>query len=95
MTRTHRLYLDGQVTGHGGSWLAGVDNAQPGLMIPGAPSAGQKFHQERAPGVAEDESKILSTSESITVPAGAVVMDCTWQVAQPMRRPIQTSPYAS
>ena len=64
------MYKDGKVTGHAGSWLAGVNGAKAGLMFPGSPKAGQKFMQEMAAKVAMDRCEIVSTSESVTVPAG-------------------------
>ena len=39
-------------------------------MATSAPSVGQKFEQELAPGVAEDEGEIVGIDASDTVPAG-------------------------
>jgi hypothetical protein len=61
---------DGQVVGHGGQWLAGQDGAQPGLFMPARPKLGDVFEQERAPGVAEDRSRVIATGLTITVAAG-------------------------
>jgi hypothetical protein len=64
-------YKNGKVTGHGGSWHAGVNGAKAGLMMPGAPELGARFYQEVAPKVAMDRAEIVSVSESLAVPAGA------------------------
>jgi hypothetical protein len=63
-------YKDGKLVGHGGEWLAGKDGAKPGLFMPARPRVGRKFEQERAPGVAEDESEVVEVGLSIQVPAG-------------------------
>jgi hypothetical protein len=64
-------YEEGRVVGHAGAWLAGEDGAQAGLYMPAAPALGQAFEQERAPGVAEDESEIVAVGVGVTTPAGA------------------------
>jgi hypothetical protein len=61
---------DGKVVGHGGQWLAGVGTAQAGLFMPADPQVGQSFEQERAPGVAEDRSKVIEVGVGITTAAG-------------------------
>jgi len=65
------VYEGGKVVGHEGSWLAGEGKNQPGIVMPAHPVVGQKFAQEKAPGIAEDELKVLSLTESVTVPAGS------------------------
>lgn len=59
----------GKVT-HGGSWLAGVNGARAGLMMPGLPLLGARYYQEVAPKIAMDRAEIVSLSESFTAPAG-------------------------
>lgn len=61
---------DGRVTGHGGQWQAGRKGAEAGLFMPARPSVGDTFEQERAPGVAEDRSTVLSVGGTVRVPAG-------------------------
>jgi hypothetical protein len=63
-------YEDGKVTGHGGSWHSGEHGAHYGLFMPATPKVGQKFYQELAPKVAMDRVQIVSTDETVTVPAG-------------------------
>lgn len=64
------VYKNGKVTGHGGSWLSGVNGAKFGLMMPGQPKKGHRFYQEQAPGVGHDRAEILSVTDKITTPAG-------------------------
>lgn len=66
---------DGKVVGHGGQWLAGEKGALAGVFMPAHPQVGDVFEQERAPGVAEDRSKVVATHASVTVPAGKFA-DC-------------------
>jgi hypothetical protein len=63
-------YDDGELVGHSGAWIAGVDGAQPGILMPGTPEVGVSFAQEVAPGEAEDASAIVAIGDSYTVPAG-------------------------
>jgi uncharacterized Fe-S cluster protein YjdI len=65
------VYEEGTVIGHEGTWLAGEGANQPGVYMPAHPEAGQVFEQERAPGVAEDQSTVLAVDEAIVTPAGA------------------------
>ena len=63
-------YKDGQVTGHGGSWMAGVNNARFGLLIPGLPLLGARYFQEIAPGKAMDRAEIVELGAVMMTPAG-------------------------
>lgn len=63
------IYENGRLASHDGSWLAYRDG-NPGLMMSGAPAVGMKYYQEVAPGVAEDRAEVISTSETVTTPAG-------------------------
>jgi hypothetical protein len=63
-------YQNGVVTTTAGTWEAGVDHAQPGIVMPAQPRPGQRFRQEYLPGVALDKARILSVNGSTTVPAG-------------------------
>ncbi len=64
------MYQDGQVVNHEGSWLAGTDNAKPGLIMPGSVEVGMKYYQEIAPGIAEDRAEIIDVNDKISIPAG-------------------------
>jgi len=65
----------GNVTGHEGSWRAGVNDARFGLMMPGKPGVGDRYYQEVAPGVALDRAEVVSVTEKVKVPAGTF-KDC-------------------
>ena len=60
----------GQVTSTAGSFEAGVDGAQPGIIMPADPRAGVRYRQEYYAGEAEDNGEILSTDEQAEVPFG-------------------------
>jgi hypothetical protein len=66
------MYKDGKVSTHEGSWMAGKDGAQAGLFMPARPLIGARFYQEVAPGAAMDRSEIVSDTESLATPAGAL-----------------------
>lgn len=58
-------------SGEAGSWEAGVDGAQAGLMMEATPRLGDGYEQEHLAGVAEDRAEILSLSAVRDVPFGA------------------------
>jgi hypothetical protein len=58
-----------------GSWEAGVDRAQPGIIMPGHPLPGEPYRQEYGPGHAEDMGQVIAVGDSATVPYGAFA-DC-------------------
>jgi hypothetical protein len=64
-------YEDGKVASTAGSWQAGVDGAEPGLILPAKPSVGMSYRQEYYKGEAEDSAEVLSLDEWTEVPAGA------------------------
>ena len=66
---------DGDVVGHGGEWRAGQDGNRAGVFMPAEPAVGVEFEQERAPGIAEDRSRIVAVGITVTVPAGTFT-DC-------------------
>jgi len=68
-------YENGQVVGHSGQWLAGENGNPAGVFMPAQPAVGDEFEQERAPGIAEDRSKVLAEGITVTVPAGSFT-DC-------------------
>ena len=63
-------YEDGQVSSTEGAWEAGVDGAQPGVVMPAEPKVGDSYRQEYYQGEAEDMAEVLSLTEAVTVPAG-------------------------
>jgi len=63
-------YENGRVTTTKGSWQAGVDGAQPGILIPAAPNPGMAYRQEYQKGHAEDAAQVLSLDKRANVPSG-------------------------
>jgi hypothetical protein len=63
-------YEDGEIVGHEGAWRAGIDGAQAGIIMLGNPVVGARYHQELAPGVAEDRGEVVGLGGEATVPAG-------------------------
>ena len=52
-------YENGKVKSTKGSWEAGVDGAEAGVVLPGEPEAGQAYPQDYYQGEAEDRGEIL------------------------------------
>lgn len=77
-------YANGQVVGHQGAWRSGVGGARFGLMMPGEPSAGAKYYQEIAPGVAQDRAEIISTTDAVQTPVGTLTAVVTVQETSPL-----------
>lgn len=63
-------YRNGRVVSTEGSWEAGVDGAQPGVLIPASPTVGLRYRQEYYRCEAEDYGEILALDETVTVAAG-------------------------
>ncbi|MGH3133622.1 MAG: hypothetical protein ACRDNY_07765 [Gaiellaceae bacterium] len=63
-------FEDGEVSTTAGSWEAGVDGAQPGVLIPADPEVGVAYRQEYYEGEAEDAAQVLSLDEKVQVPYG-------------------------
>jgi hypothetical protein len=51
-----------------GSFEAGVNGAQPGIVMPDHPQVGERYRQEFAKGVAEDAGEVFSLTGSETTP---------------------------
>jgi len=51
-----------------GSWLAGENDADAGFIMLAAPTPGDRYYQEFARGVAEDQAKVLTLSGSASSP---------------------------
>jgi hypothetical protein len=64
-------YEDGEVKSTEGSWEAGVDGAEAGILLPGDPEVGLRYRQEYYEGEAEDRGEILSLDEQAEVPFGS------------------------
>ena len=63
-------YEHGKVKTTKGSWEAGVDGAQAGVVVPAKPEVGMTYRQEFYRGEAEDAAGVLSVDERVEVPFG-------------------------
>jgi hypothetical protein len=54
-----------------GSWEAGLDGAQAGVVVPAEPTPGLSYRQEHYTGHAEDEAEVLSLDAQVRVPFGS------------------------
>jgi hypothetical protein len=64
-------YEDGEVVTTEGSWEAGVDGAEPGIVMEADPQVGDRYRQEFYEGHAEDMATVLSLDETADVPYGS------------------------
>jgi hypothetical protein len=63
-------FENGKVVSTAGSWEAGVDGAQAGILLPAEPKVGMTYRQEYYKGEAEDAAQVLSVDEKVDVPFG-------------------------
>jgi hypothetical protein len=68
---TAELDAQGRVVDREGSFRAGVDGAQPGVVMQRHPQLGRQFRQEWYAGHAEDRYRALCRSASVRVPYGS------------------------
>jgi hypothetical protein len=87
-------YEDGEVVSSGGEWRAGVDGAEPGILMPANPEIGTWHRQEVAEGVAEDGSSIVALGETVSVPAGEFTDTLTVHDVNPLDDEVETKHYA-
>jgi membrane-associated phospholipid phosphatase len=64
-------YENGKVVSTEGSWQAGVDGAEAGVVMPAEPEVGQAYRQEYYAGEAEDRGEILTVDDTAQVPFGS------------------------
>jgi hypothetical protein len=64
-------YQNGKVTTREGAWEAGVDGAQPGIIMPAGPVVGLTYRQEFLEGEAEDLAKVVELAARADTPAGS------------------------
>ena len=69
MGEATKEYSRGRVSTEG-SWRAGVNGAQPGIIVPAHPRIGASYRQEYLKGHAEDNARNMSVDEQLTVPQG-------------------------
>ncbi|MET0687367.1 MAG: hypothetical protein ABW060_18740 [Solirubrobacteraceae bacterium] len=63
-------YEHGRMVSTEGSFEAGVDGAQAGVVVPADPVPGLRYRQEWYAGHAEDQASVVSVDEQVAVPAG-------------------------
>jgi hypothetical protein len=59
-----------QLENHDGSWEAGVDGAQPGIIMLANPVVGQKYREEYYFNEAEDQAEIVHLGLMVSIPFG-------------------------
>jgi len=70
-----KQYENGVQVGTVGSWEAGKDGAAAGIIMLAHPRIGDTYQQENSPGVVADRARVLSLSETVSVPYGSFT-DC-------------------
>jgi hypothetical protein len=63
-------YTNGKVSTTAGSFEAGVDGAQAGIVLPAKPKPGLSYRQEYYAGQAEDHGQVVSVDEQVEPPFG-------------------------
>ena len=63
-------YEHGKVVSTKGSWQAGVDGAEAGVIMEAQPQVGDIYRQEYYKGEAEDQAKVVRLDAKASVPAG-------------------------
>ena len=63
-------YENGIVVDRHGTWIAGVDDALPGIWVKANPTIGEKYRQEYQAGEAEDVAKVVSLTEAVETSLG-------------------------
>lgn len=79
-------YENGKVTSTKGSWEAGVDGAQPGIIMEADPKVGDSYRQEYYKGEAEDMAEVIKVGQSADVLAGShanVLVTRDWTPLEP------------
>jgi len=64
-------FENGRTITREGSFEAGHDGAQAGVIMPASPTVGMAYRQEYYEGEAEDHGEVLATGRQARVPAGA------------------------
>jgi hypothetical protein len=65
-------YRGGEVSSTAGSWEAGVDGAEPGIVMQAHAAVGQRYRQEFLACEAEDEAEVIAAEQEVTVPYGTL-----------------------
>jgi hypothetical protein len=95
MGEATREFRNGMVVSTLGSWEAGVNGAQPGIIMPAQPRMGDRYQQEFQAGVVEDMAAVFAVDRTVSVPAGkftGVLGTVEWSPLEPGVR--ETKSYA-
>ena len=81
-------YENWKVTSTSGSFEAGVNGAQAGVIVPAKPTPGLEFRQEYYRGEAEDRAQVISLTDQVEVPdghfgRGRVLLTREWNPLEP------------
>lgn len=79
-------YEDGQPVNTEGSWEAGVDGAEPGIVMPADPVEGDAYRQEFYAGEAEDLAEVRRFEASLDTPTDTytdVLVTGEWTPLEP------------
>jgi hypothetical protein len=63
-------YENGKLKSKEGTWAAGVNGAEPGVVVPASPRQGMRYREEYYAGHAEDGAEVLSVNSQVQVPFG-------------------------
>ena len=63
-------FEDGEIASREGSFEAGVDGAQAGIIMPADPEPGMAYRQEYYEGKAEDNGEVIALDQQVQTPAG-------------------------
>jgi hypothetical protein len=87
--------LDNGQVSFEGSWQAGRNGAQAGIIMEAHPHVGDTYVQENAPGVAEDQATVVSVDASVDVPFGSFDHVLQTQETSPLEPTVrETKSYA-
>lgn len=77
------IYEDGGVS-HEGAWRAGMNDAVPGVIMPGSPMLGARYFQEMAPEVAMDRAEVIRLDAVVDTPYGTFTRCLETEETSPM-----------
>ncbi len=67
MGEDSKVIVDGEIVSTHGSWEAGIDGAQPGIIMWASPFPGIPYRQEYLYGEAEDWGQVIAILDSYTI----------------------------
>lgn len=88
------IFEENDVIVHDGAWCADDPGNAPGIFMPADPQPGMKFQIELAPGIAEDEAKIVG-SGPVTVEAGRFTETIRFRETTPLEKGVGFKTFAA